>query len=869
MAVLGQWSGGTTSLVPTQTWAGPNALFPTQDRNDSSAYSWASSTSTVTLPATGLADGYLFVGAYEFHDTSNGRFNPQARIIQASGTGNFVGGATSGYSRDNSEDRAYVRAWAFVDNPSASATFQFQWARDIDNATGGTARSVFQVIPLYYANHGLYSSTVAATYGGTTPNVVTGFSAVDESDTAAIELTGGAVNLKTNNARYLVLGSQHYQNRGKDRTQRWHGLRVDATATNYIKAYSYSRNNNNNEHGNLFAYVLDTETSTVQLDQFCYRGDGVGSGQGGGQNDGASAPTVGDHTMVVLELNNSAEVFATYNNSNQNIATAGPIDVNITPTAGLSILDTDSFTRISDTQLNAESDMDVLYGFNVSAASQAVSSTARFTGYAELTINGTEDADQFAGNYLRGNEGAYDTFGWSANGIGFRALSSGDDIGVSATELSGSEGHGGAVHIQTGWAGFWGLNLDTLQASGGSTTTVNLDAGSYTQTGQALGIAVTTKVDLDAGSYTFSGQSLDVQVQHTTAVDLDAGAYSLTGYDLGITLNRAIGLDAGIYSLTGFDLGVTVSATISLDAGSYTFSGHDLGVARTTAVQLAAGSYTLTGFDLGINVSTATAVALDAGAYTFTGFDLDVTRQVTVELGGGSYTFSGYDLGIAITRAVDLDAGSYAFTGLDLGIAQTTVVQLDAGAYTLTGFDLTINVSTGTTVDLDAGAYTFTGYDLDVVRQVKVDLDAGSYTLTGHSLAIGTALPVGLDAGSYTLTGYDIGISLTRAVALDSGSYAYSGYALTIRQKMVTCSLVDRYGNALPNLVDLHWAWFDTTDPAVMGSPTDQGTTESTDGSGEIVVKVPNSALAPGGEGTLILRSDDGSSLGAYNLPVP
>jgi len=58
MVILGKWSGGTIgTMVPTTSWAAPNALFPTEDRNDSSIYTWTSSTSTLTLPSSGLADG--------------------------------------------------------------------------------------------------------------------------------------------------------------------------------------------------------------------------------------------------------------------------------------------------------------------------------------------------------------------------------------------------------------------------------------------------------------------------------------------------------------------------------------------------------------------------------------------------------------------------------------------------------------------------------------------------------------------------------------------------------------------------------------------------------------------------------------------
>ena len=107
MAVnLARWTGSTTSLVPPANWAAPNGLFPTEARNDSSAYTFTSSTSTLTLPSADLADGYLIVAAFEFEDTSNGRFNPQGKIVQTSGTGTVVSTPAGGYARDDSEDRA-------------------------------------------------------------------------------------------------------------------------------------------------------------------------------------------------------------------------------------------------------------------------------------------------------------------------------------------------------------------------------------------------------------------------------------------------------------------------------------------------------------------------------------------------------------------------------------------------------------------------------------------------------------------------------------------------------------------------------------------------------------------------------------------
>ncbi len=513
MATLGKWSGGVIgSLVPTTSWAAPNGLFPTQDRNDGSAYSFASSTSTVTLPSSGLADGYLIVASFDYEDTSNGRHNPQGRIIQASGTGTFVGGPTGGYNRDNSEDRAYVKAWAFVDNPSASSTYQFQWRRDTDAPTGGTARSHFEVIPFFYADIGLYSSTSTTTTGGTTPEQVTGFSGTDGTN---ITLSSNVVTVTGDNKRYLVLGSQYFDGLGSNRTQRWHGLRIDGTKEDAAKGYSYYRNGSNNQSGELFTWLVETATASVTIDQFSYRGDGVADNQGGADSADATSSTAASHALVVIELNDSAEVFRGTNTgqSAQSLATAGTrVEVNAVGSA-LDFNDSASFTRVDAQSVNAEQDMDVLLGANLSGAYASVSSTARATCYGEFTLNGTGQSETFAGDYGRGNQGTVDTFGWSANLLSSLAVTTGQDIGVNAGKITGGET--GPVSVQPAWAGFWGVNLDTLEGTGGtiysgaapgvrSASRTGAAAGTFegTATGASAGFRSASRVGDGAGAFT-------------------------------------------------------------------------------------------------------------------------------------------------------------------------------------------------------------------------------------------------------------------------------------------------------------------------------------------------------------------------------
>jgi hypothetical protein len=193
-----------------------------------------------------------------------------------------------------------------------------------------------------------------------------------------------------------------------------------------------------------------------------YRGDGILANQGGAVADG-SIPTVGQHALVVIELNDSAEVFhSTDGTGNVDLNVTGPVDISISRVDDITFNDSASFTRVSsDEAMDATVAMDALLGANLWAAQEVVSATTRWTARAHFTVNGTEDADTKHGNYARNDQGTLDTFGWSANLLSFVALSQDDNFGVSIQELAGGE-DGGTFEINPDTAGFWGINLNTL-----------------------------------------------------------------------------------------------------------------------------------------------------------------------------------------------------------------------------------------------------------------------------------------------------------------------------------------------------------------------------------------------------------------------
>ncbi len=561
MAILGRWTGSNISLTPTESWAAPNGMFPTQARNDSSAYSFTSSTSTLTLPSSGLADGYLIVGAYEYENSGSGRLSLQGRITQASGTGTFVGSPTGGYSRGSDDNHQYIRCWAFIDNPSASATFQFEFKRDFENAgaSAKVVRSELIVIPFYYSDIGLYSSTSAALYGGTTPTVVTGWTGTDGTN---ITRSGNVITLAGDNKRYLLLGEQYFEGYNDTRTQRWGGFRINSAQEDAAKGYWYSRFAAEDETGNLYTWLLETATSNVTVETTCYRGDGTAAGQGGGTNDG-SIPTLGSHSLVAIELHESAEVFQSVDETGeQQLALTGPVDLNVFRSTDINFSDSGSWSRVSDTAMEAQKSMDALLGANVSAANKNVSTGTRWTAKSEFTANGTEQADTFHGNFMRGT----DTHGWSANPLSFVALTSTQDVGLSVTELPTSLGGGGDVTSPAGWVGIWGINLDTLEGGVSGSVTATETADTLSATG-SLEIQATVTATEAADTLTATG-SLEItgsvtateQPDNLTATGSLEITAEVTATEQADKLN-AVGAFGLVGSVTATEAADTLAAT--------------------------------------------------------------------------------------------------------------------------------------------------------------------------------------------------------------------------------------------------------------------------------------------------------------------
>lgn len=457
---LGEWRGNVTNgIVPGTTFAAVPGALSFEIINTSNKYSFNYTNSTLTLPSSGLSDGYLMIAAFEYEDTSNGRAMLNGRILQTSGTGNSIAPITGGYCRNSSDDRIYVRTWAFVDNPSASSTFQFQWRRDSDAPTGGTVRAVFEVISFFYDSVSLYSSNSTLLYGGITPNQIQSFTTVTEG--SGTTRSGNVVTLN-NNKRYLCLGAGHVLGAGNTRTQRWLGFRQNGTKIDYSKGYYYSRNNANSCTGAMFSCIIGSTGSTT-MDMFSYTGDGVAAGEGGADQD-STAPTSAEYYMAFIELNNNTNCIQyTNGTTTTNVGVATVVDL---PSFNTSLVNNSGsyFTNIGangSTTLEAAQDFTILGGSNVSSAAENVATGIRFTGYAHFFRATTLQNETFHGNYARNNQGSADTFGQSYNLCSTTPLTTGETFKIGAQTLSTS-GSTSNHTIQSGWHGTWAIALESM-----------------------------------------------------------------------------------------------------------------------------------------------------------------------------------------------------------------------------------------------------------------------------------------------------------------------------------------------------------------------------------------------------------------------
>lgn len=153
--------------------------------------------------------------------------------------------------------------------------------------------------------------------------------------------------------------------------------------------------------------------------------------------------------------------------------------------------------------------------------------------------------------------------------------------------------------------------------------------------------------------------------------------------------------------------------------------------------------------------------------------------------------------------------------------------------------------------------------------------DIAALTLGPDSLTAGTRIYFGVEQTiDHALTASDLAGS---APTLGQPTLAEEGHALTannlagsapilgsptlsIDVATVTVTLVNESNSPQAGLSSLKWCWFDQVTPNLFTAPTDQGSAESTDGSGVLTISLPGSSKTSGQIGWLIVTNSDGTT---------
>jgi hypothetical protein len=128
--------------------------------------------------------------------------------------------------------------------------------------------------------------------------------------------------------------------------------------------------------------------------------------------------------------------------------------------------------------------------------------------------------------------------------------------------------------------------------------------------------------------------------------------------------------------------------------------------------------------------------------------------------------------------------------------------------------------------------------------------------ITGGEAIVGTTA---FSSGQFVKTLTDWPAAVKKAFYLVGG--------VSTTSETVTIDLVSKTGNPQSSLSSVSWAWFDE-DIGALNAPTDKGSAEVSDSSGQMILDLPGTSLTTGQTGTLILYDSTGSKIGTYRVEI-
>ena len=180
------------------------------------------------------------------------------------------------------------------------------------------------------------------------------------------------------------------------------------------------------------------------------------------------------------------------------------------------------------------------------------------------------------------------------------------------------------------------------QASTNANYALSVISGTFTLSMQGAAKLITDIYP--SGTFTLSGQSVGLSAGRPS--NFSAGSFTLTGQNINFDQNFGLIIDSvynsASFSLTGQNIVFDTGFGMVLDSGAFSLSGQDINFKKDMNIAAERGVFTLTGQD----ALKGVAEAFDRGQFTYTGQDatLFVGRFLRPVTGEYSYTFKDFKI---------------------------------------------------------------------------------------------------------------------------------------------------------------------------------------------------------------------------------
>jgi hypothetical protein len=240
--------------------------------------------------------------------------------------------------------------------------------------------------------------------------------------------------------------------------------------------------------------------------------------------------------------------------------------------------------------------------------------------------------------------------------------------------------------------------------------------GSYTLSGQTVGLQFGRKVAVTQGSYALSGQAVTLTKSAAAKIlTVAQGSYSLSGQAVGLLFKRILSAVQGAYVLTGEAVSLLFGRKIAVTQGSYALTGQSVSLLFKRILRAAQGSYTLTGQSA--NLLFGRKMAASQGAYVLTGETVNLLFGRKLVAPQGSYVLTGEDATLLFGRKLSAVQGAYALSGQAVSLFFGRRITSATGLYVLTGEDVALSVVGARAIifAIGGGSYVLTGENVDLI----------------------------------------------------------------------------------------------------------------------------------------------------------